>query len=75
MISGGSPGTPDVVGGRLAGLADDQVDLGLGLGDDLLDPAGVDPAVADQLGQRDAGDLAANRIEARQDDRSPACRR
>ena len=58
-----------LVGGRLAGLADDQVDLGAGLGDDLLDPAGVDPAVADELRQREPGDLAADRVEARQDDR------
>ena len=58
-----------LVGGGLAGLADDQVDLGLRLGDDLLDPAGVDPAVADQLRQGDPGDLAANRVEARQHDR------
>ena len=46
MISGGRPGHAGLVGGRLAGLADDEVDLGAGLGDDLLDPAGVDPAVA-----------------------------
>ena len=58
-----------LVGGGLAGLADDQVDLGAGLADDLLDPAGVDPAVADQLRQGHPGDLAADRVEARQDDR------
>ena len=64
-----------LVGGRLAGLADDQVDLGAGLGDDLLDPAGMDPAVADELREREPGDLAADRVEARQDDRLRACRR
>ena len=53
-----------VVGGLLAGLADDEVDLGARLGDDLLDPAGMDAAVLDELGQRDARDLAADRIEA-----------
>ena len=57
-------GHAGVVGGRLAGLADDDVDLGPGLGDDLLDAAGVDAAVLDELGQGQAGDLAADRIEA-----------
>ena len=64
MISGGRPGHAGLVRGRLAGLADDEVDLGPGLGDDLLDAAGVDAAVLDELGQREAGDLAADRIEA-----------
>ena len=36
--------------------------------DDLLDPAGMDPAVGDELGEGDPGDLAADGIEARQDD-------
>ena len=67
MISGGKPGHARLVGGGLAGLADDQVDLGLGLRDDLLDPAGVDPAVADELRQRDPGDLAADGVEAAED--------
>ena len=40
MISAGRPGHAGVVGGLLAGLADDEVDLGAGLGDDLLDAAG-----------------------------------
>ena len=57
-----------VVGGLLAGLAHDRVDLGPGLGDDLLDAAGMDPAVGDELGDGDPGDLAADRVEARQDD-------
>ena len=58
-----------LVGGLLAGLAHDRVDLGARLGHDLLDPARVDPAVGDQLGDGQAGDLAADRVEARQDDR------
>ena len=41
-----------------------EVDLGAGLGDDLLDPAGMDAAVGDELGERDPGDLAADRVEA-----------
>ena len=64
-----------LVGGLLAGLAHDQVDLGAGLGDDLLDPAGVDAAVGDELGDRQPRDLAADRVEARTGRRSPACRR
>ena len=64
MISAGRPGTPGVVGGLLAGLAHDRVDLGAGLGDDLLDAAGMDPAVGDELGDGDPGDLAADRVEA-----------
>ena len=57
-------GHAGVVGGLLARLADHEVDLGAGLGDDLLDPSGVDPAVADELGDRQPGDLAADRVEA-----------
>ena len=34
------------------------------LGDDLLDARGMDAAVGDQLGQRQAGDLAADGVEA-----------
>ena len=66
---GGQPGHAGLVGGLLAGLADDEVDLGAGLGDDLLDAAGVDAAVGDELGDGDPGDLAAHRVEAAQDDR------
>ena len=69
MMSAGRPGHAGLVGGLLAGLAHDRVDLGARLGDDLLDPARVDPAVGDQLGDREPGDLAADRVEARQDDR------
>ena len=68
-MSAGRPGHAGVVGGLLAGLAHDEVDLGAGLGDDLLDAAGVDPAIGDELGEGDPGDLAADRVEARQDDR------
>ncbi len=35
--------------------------------DDLLDAPRVDPAVGDQLGDRQPGDLAPDRVEARQD--------
>ena len=51
---------------RLALLANLLLDLLLGLGDDLLDPRRMDPPVLDQLRQRQARDLAAHRIEARQ---------
>ena len=67
MMSAGRPGHAGVVGGLLAGLAHDRVDLGAGLGDDLLDAAGVDAAVGDELGDRQPGDLAADRVEAGQD--------
>ena len=69
MISAGRPGHAGFVGGPLAGLAHDELDLGLGLGDDLLDAAGVDAAVGDELGDGDPRDLAADRVEAGQDDR------
>jgi hypothetical protein len=54
--------------GLLSRLAHDQVDLGAGLRDDFLDAPGVDSAVAHELREREAGDLPANRIEARDDD-------
>ena len=66
---GGETGDAGLVGRLLAGLADHEVDLGLGLVDDLLDATGMDPAVGDELGQRQARDLAADGIEARQHDR------
>ena len=56
-----------LVGGRLAGLAHDDVDLGARLGDDLLDAAGVDAAVGDELRDGDPGDLAPDRVEAAKD--------
>ena len=40
----------------------------LRLVDDLFDARGVDPAVGDQLRQRQAGDLAADGVEAREHD-------
>ena len=52
---GGQARDAGLVGGRLAGLAHDEVDLGARLGDDLLDAAGVDPAVGDELGERRSG--------------------
>ncbi len=61
---GGQARDAGLVGGLLAGLADDEVDLGAGLGDDLLDAARVDAAVRDELGDGDPGDLAADRVEA-----------
>ena len=61
---GGQARDTGLVGGLLAGLAHDELDLGAGLGDDLLDAAGMDAAVGDELGQGDPGDLAADRVEA-----------
>ena len=72
---GREAGHAGVVGGLLAGLAHDEVDLGAGLGDDLLDAAGVDAAVGDELGEGEPGDLAADRVEARRGRPSRACRR
>ena len=65
----GKPRHAGLVGGLLAGLAHDRLDLGARLGHDLLDPPRVDPAVGDELGDGEAGDFAADRVEARQDDR------
>ncbi len=39
----------------------------MGFGDDLLDPAGVDPAIGHQALHREARHLAAHRIEAGED--------
>ncbi len=58
-----------VVDGLLAGLAHHEVDLRTSLGDDLLDASGVDAAVGHELGQGQAGDLAADRVEGADDDR------
>ena len=44
----------------LAGLADDRVDVALGLFDLLLDARGVDPPVGDEAGEREAADFAAD---------------
>ena len=55
------------VEGRLGGrLPDDLLDVFLGLLIDLLDAAGMDASIHDQLFQRVLGHLAAQRIEARQ---------
>ena len=62
-------GDAGVVDGLLAGLAHHQIDLGAGLGHDLLDAARMDAAVRDQLGQGQPGDLAADRVEAADDHR------
>jgi hypothetical protein len=58
-----------VVDGLLAGLAHDEVDFGAGLGHDFLDAAGVDAAVGHELGEGQAGDFAADRVEGADDDR------
>ena len=54
----------------LAVLADRVLHLGLDLLDDLLDAGRVDAAVGDEALDRLARDLAAERIEAREDDRA-----
>ncbi len=69
MISAGRPGHAGLVGGLLAGLAHDELDLGARLGDDLLDPARVDAAVGDELGHGQPGHLAADGIEPGEHDR------
>ena len=72
---GRQAGHAGLVGRLLAGLAHDEIDLGARLGDDLLDAAGVDAAVGDELGEGDPGDLAADRVEAATGRPSRACRR
>ncbi len=52
----------------LAQPADVVLHLLLRLLDDLLDPGGMDPAVLDQLLERELGDLAADAVEPRDDD-------
>ena len=56
-----------LLGRFLAELLDVLLHLGLRFGHQLLDPRGMDPAVGDQLVQRHAGHLAADRIEAADD--------
>ena len=56
-------------GRRLAFLADLLLELGLDVLDDLLDAGRVDAAVQDEPLDGQAGDLAADGVEARQDDR------
>ena len=53
---------------EFAGLADLVVHLAAGLLHHFLDAGGMDAAVHDELLQRDAGDLAAHRIERGDDD-------
>ena len=57
-------GHAGIVGRLFAGLPNDEVDLRARLRDDLLDAAGVDPPVRDELAEGEAGNLAADRIEA-----------
>ena len=61
---------PELEGRGLAFLADGLLHLGLDLLDDLLDARRVDAAVGDQPLDRLARDFAAERIEAREDDRA-----
>ena len=60
-------GDADLEAGHLAQLADAVLDLGLHLGHHLLDAGGVDAAVGHQALQGEPRDLAAHRIEARED--------
>ena len=60
----------ELEGGRFSLAADRLLHLGLDLLDDLFDAGRVDAAVGDQPLDRLAGDLAAQRIEARKDDRA-----
>ena len=53
----------------LAGLPDVLLELRLRVVVHLLDPRRVDPAVLDQLVERQPRDLAAERVERREDDR------
>ena len=55
-----------VEGRLLAGLLDLLVDLLLGLGEHLFDLGRMDATVGHQLGQRQAGDLAAHGVEPRE---------
>jgi hypothetical protein len=59
---------PELEGGRLALAAHGGLELGLHLLDDLLDARRVDAAVGDEALDRLLGDLAAVRVEAREDD-------
>ena len=61
---------PELESRRLAFAADGLLHVALDLLDDLLDAGRVDAAVADQPLDRLAGDLAAQRIEAGEDDRA-----
>ncbi len=58
-----------LVGGLLAGLAHHELDLGARLVDDLLDATGVDPAVGDELGDRETGHFPADGVEPGEHDR------
>jgi hypothetical protein len=50
---GGKARYAGFVSGLLAGLADDEIDFGARLGDDLLDPARMDATIGDELGDSD----------------------
>ena len=57
------PVDTDLEGRAFAGLLDAGLDLRLGLFDHFLDAGRMDPAVADEALERDAGHLAADGIE------------
>src|SRR4029077_12638773 len=58
---------PNFQDGRLALLFDPLQDLLSGLGNDLFESSRMNPAVHDQLVQRDSGDLAADRVGSADD--------
>src|SRR3972149_4079380 len=60
----GQPGAASVQGCLFASLLDGSVHLLAGLLHHLLDAGGVYAAVGEELGEGDAGDLSAYRVEA-----------
>ena len=62
------PGHVGFLGRFLAELLNVLFHLGLRFGDDLFDPRRMDPAVGDQLAERDAGHFAADHVETADDD-------
>ncbi len=68
MIFSCRPATPGFLCRLEAELADALVHLLLRFADDLLDAAGMDAAVLDQLDQRQLGHFAADVVEGRDDD-------
>ncbi len=53
-----------LIGGLLARLLDDALDLVLRVADEFLDAGGMNAAIGDELGQSAAGDFAPHRVEA-----------
>src|SRR5690606_7535464 len=60
---------PELVEHLLGRLDDELIDLFPALGDDLLDPTRMDPAIRDQLLEAQPRRLPPDRVETRQDDR------